>query len=95
LLLDFTEETVRQAGSLRHELGAASALVRGRIRLPTAEVLLSSFVADAVTQFALTHAGIIVEIPAAGSQSMAQFVAEGNADLGLTFGPSPGPTFVS
>lgn len=71
------------------EIMAIETLQRGVVRLASVEGLATAFLPHVILKFRERYSGIHIELQVSTGQDVTRRIREGDADIGLTFGPTP------
>src|SRR6478736_9616585 len=85
-LLQHARAILRQAESLREELGAYAGGLAGQIRLLSNTNALTEFLPEALSSFLAAHPNVSVDLQERLSDEIVGLIAEGVADLGIVAG---------
>jgi DNA-binding transcriptional LysR family regulator len=85
-LLQHARAILRQAESLREDLGAYSGGAAGQIRLLSNTNALTEFLPEALSSFLATHPNVNVDLQERLSDEIVGLIAEGMADVGIVAG---------
>jgi DNA-binding transcriptional LysR family regulator len=85
-LLQHARAILRQAESLREDLGAFGGGAAGQIRLLSNTNALTEFLPEALSSFLATHPNVSVDLQERLSDEIVGLIAEGMADVGIVAG---------
>ena len=85
-LLQHAREILRQAESLREDLGAYAGGAAGQIRVLSNTNALTEFLPEALSSFLATHPNVSVDLQERLSDEIVGLIAEGTADIGIVAG---------
>lgn len=90
ILLRHVVDSIRDFEGAAAEIDALKGLKRGSVAIATVESVAQDMLPDIVSRFMTTYPGIDIAVTTAGSDEANRLVAAGEADIGLTFNPTPG-----
>jgi len=85
-LLQHARAILRQAESLREDLGAYAGGAAGQIRVLSNTNALTEFLPEALSSFLATHPNVSVDLQERLSDEIVGLIAEGTADIGIVAG---------
>jgi DNA-binding transcriptional LysR family regulator len=85
-LLQHARTILRQAESLREDLGAYAGGAAGQIRVLSNTNALTEFLPEALSSFLATHPNVSVDLQERLSDEIVGLIAEGTADIGIVAG---------
>jgi DNA-binding transcriptional LysR family regulator len=85
-LLQHARAILRQAESLREELGAYAGGLAGQVRMLSNTNALTEFLPEALSSFLAAHPNVSVDLQERLSDEIVGLIAEGVADLGIVAG---------
>ncbi len=90
LVLRHARETMQDFDRLKGEVDNLRGLVSGVVTISTLDSLTVHFLPEALARFAATYPAVAIRALTGDPIEALQAVAQGEADLGLTFNPAPG-----
>ena len=88
LVLRHTRDTLHDFARLRGDIDNLRGIVSGEVTIATLDSLTVHFLPEAVARFVAAHPAVLVRVIALDPVEAMHSVAQGNADLGLTFSPA-------
>ena len=85
LALRHTQETLQDFARLRGDIERLRGIVSGEVTIATLDSLTVQFLPGAVARFISDHPAVQVRVTACDPMETVHLIAQGNADLGLTF----------
>ncbi|MFL6813195.1 MAG: LysR substrate-binding domain-containing protein [Bradyrhizobium sp.] len=85
-LLQHARAILRQAESLREDLGAYAGGAAGQIRVLSNTNALTEFLPEALSSFLAAHPNVSVDLQERLSDEIVRLIAEGTADVGIVAG---------
>ena len=88
LVLRHSRETLHDFARLRGDIDNLRGIVSGQVTISTLDSLTVHFLPEAVARFVAVHPAVQIRVIALDPVETMHSVAQGNADLGLTFSPA-------
>ena len=88
LVLRHTRDTLHDFARLRGDIDNLRGIVSGQVTISTLDSLTVHFLPEAVARFVAVHPAVQIRVIALDPVETMHSVAQGNADLGLTFSPA-------
>ena len=88
LVLRHTRDTLHDFARLRGDIDNLRGIVSGEVTIATLDSLTVHFLPEAVARFVAAHPAVQIRVIALDPIEAMHSVAQGNADLGLTFSPA-------
>ena len=88
LVLNHARTTLHDFARLRGDIDNLRGIVSGEVTIATLDSLTVHFLPEAVARFVAAHPAVLVRVIALDPVEAMHSVAQGNADLGLTFSPA-------
>ena len=88
LVLRHSRETLHDFARLRGDIDNLRGIVSGQVTISTLDSLTVHFLPEAVARFVAVHPAVQIRVIALDPVETMHSVAQGNADLGLTFSPT-------
>ena len=88
LVLRHSRETMHDFARLRGDIDNLRGIVSGQVTISTLDSLTVHFLPEAVARFVAVHPAVQIRVIALDPVETMHSVAQGNADLGLTFSPT-------
>ena len=88
LVLNHARTTLHDFARLRGDIDDLRGIVSGEVTIATLDSLTVHFLPEAVARFVAAHPAVLVRVIALDPVEAMHSVAQGNADLGLTFSPA-------
>ena len=88
LVLNHARTTLHDFARLRGDIDDLRGVVSGEVTIATLDSLTVHFLPEAVARFVATHPAVQIRVVALDPVEAMHSVAQGNADLGLTFSPA-------
>ena len=88
LVLRHTRDTLHDFARLRGDIDDLRGIVSGEVTIATLDSLTVHFLPEAVARFVAAHPAVQIRVIALDPVETMHSVAQGNADLGLTFSPA-------
>ena len=88
LVLNHARTTLHDFARLRGDIDDLRGIVSGEVTIATLDSLTVHFLPEAVARFAAAHPAVQIRVVALDPVEAMHSVAQGNADLGLTFSPA-------
>lgn len=85
LVLRHAELTLEEFDLLKSELGSLKGIKTGLVRIVALDSLLVRFLPEQIVRFHRKHPGVDFQVRSAAPGRIATMVAEGDADIGITF----------
>ena len=88
LVLNHARTTLHDFARLRGDIDDLRGIVSGEVTIATLDSLTVHFLPEAVARFVAAHPAVQIRVVALDPVEAMHSVAQGNADLGLTFSPA-------
>ena len=88
LVLNHARTTLHDFARLRGDIDDLRGIVSGQVTISTLDSLTVHFLPEAVARFVAVHPAVQIRVIALDPVETMHSVAQGNADLGLTFSPA-------
>ena len=88
LVLRHSRNTLHDFARLRGDIDSLRGIVSGQVTITTLDSLTVHFLPEALARFVAAHPAVQIRVVALDPVGTMQSVAQGHADLGLTFSPA-------